>query len=111
MDEVTSQEAPKVEVRQKKETKIYKIMYFILGVIETLLGLRFLLLFFGANVYAGFASFIGDVTAPLMAPFNGLFPAKEGDIITFSTSTLVAMLVYALLFYGIVKLVKIIRGD
>lgn len=97
--------------KKKEETKIYKIIYYILGIIEVLLGLRFLLLFFGANLSAGLSTLIANLTAPLMAPFVGLFPAHQGDVVTFSTSTLVAMLVYALLFHGVVKLIKIIRGD
>lgn len=88
--------------------KAMQILYFVLGLIEILLATRFVLLLLGANIYAGFAQFIQTLTDPLMAPFAGLFPPVQGEISTFSMSTLVAMGVYALLFWGIGKLIKII---
>lgn len=48
-----------------------------------------------------------DLT-PLTAPFRGIFstPTTEGDITTsvFETSTLIAIAVYAVIAWGIVKL-------
>lgn len=88
--------------------KAMQVLYFILGLIEILLATRFFLLLLGANVYAGFAQFIQMLTDPLMVPFVGLFPPVQGEVSTFSMSTLVAMGVYALLFWGIGKLIKIV---
>lgn len=89
---------------------ISRILYFLLGVIEILLLARFLLLLFGANLEAGFAQLVKILTDPLMFPFVGLFPPRMGETIIFSSSTLVAMVVYAILFYGIVKLIKILKS-
>ncbi len=110
MDEQETQQTPAPVDKPKNAgvKKAMQVLYFILGLIEILLAARFFLLLLGANVYAGFAQFIKMLTDPLMAPFAGLFPPVQGDISTFSMSTLVAMAVYALLFWGIGKLIKII---
>ncbi len=93
--------------KPKQKTKIYQILYYILGVIEALLATRFLLLLFGANIDAGFAQLIKTLTDPLMTPFVGLFPPRSGETAVFSASTLAAMIVYAILFYGLAQLIKI----
>lgn len=103
-------ESPKPKSPNAGVKKAIQVLYFILGVIEVLLLTRFLLLLLGANIYAGFAQLIQTLTDPLMAPFAGLFPPRQGEVSTFSMSTLVAMAVYAVLFYGIAKLIKIVFG-
>lgn len=105
--EETTQEEP--VVKEKSSTVIYKVLYFILAVIEILLATRFTLLLLGANINAGFSQFIKVLTDPLMAPFAGIFPTRQGESGTFSFSIIVAMIVYALIFWGIVKLIQIIK--
>lgn len=83
-------------------------IWLLFGVLEVLLGFRFILKLLGANPNSGFTDFIYSVSGPLTAPFRGIFstPTAEGDITTavFETSTLVAMVVYLLITLGIVKL-------
>lgn len=106
MDETApSQTSPSQQAFQIN--KKYRIIYYILGIIETLLALRFFLLLLGANLNAGFSQFIKILTDPLMIPFSGLFPIRQGETSIFSFSIIVAMVIYALLFYGIAKLVAI----
>lgn len=106
------EEQPQSSATQKSSgTMVYRIVYFILGIIEILLAIRFALIFFGANVNAGFSQIIGSLTDPLMAPFSGIFPIREGEFFTVSVSIILAMAVYALIFWGIVKLIKLVRKD
>ena len=81
---------------------------FLFGILEILLGFRLFLKLFGANPNSGFTDFIYTVSGPFTAPFRGIFstPTTEGDITTsvFETSTLIAMIVYAIVAWGIVKL-------
>jgi uncharacterized protein YggT (Ycf19 family) len=65
----------------------------------------------GANPSAGFAEFIYGVTAPLVAPFVGLFgnPAYQGSVL--ELSSIVALIVYALLAWLIGRLVWILVGE
>lgn len=86
-------------------------VWFLTGVIEVFLAFRFFLKLLGANPASGFVSFVYSVSSPLTAPFRGIFstPTTEGDITTsiFETSTLVAVIVYALLGWAIVKLMAL----
>jgi len=87
-----------------------QIIYFVAGMLEVLLGLRLLLRFISADNTSGFASFIYNLSAPFVAPFNGIFDNDQvlnrAGIIEFST--ILAMLIYALLAYGVVKLIYIL---
>lgn len=84
-----------------------RIIWTILGVLEILLGLRFLLKLIAANADAGFARFIYGITKPFISPFALLVgtPTSGGTI--FETTTLIAMLVYALLFWVIVRIIRV----
>ncbi len=86
-------------------------VWFLLGALEILLAFRFFLKLLGANPSSGFVSFIYTVTSGFTAPFRGIFstPTTGGNIVTsvFETGTLLAMIVYALIGWGIVKLVNL----
>lgn len=91
--------------------KAKNIIYYILGVIETLLGLRFLFMLLGANPRSGFTSFLYAITGIFIAPFSGIFnPVSTTGLATrsvFDPATLIAMAIYALVGWGIVKLLWI----
>lgn len=65
---------------------------------------RFVLKLLAANPLAGFSSFIYNVSYPLAAPFLTVFRVSrvEGNVLEWTT--LLAMLVYWLIAWGIVKL-------
>ena len=86
---------------------INRILYTILGVLEILLGLRFVLHLIAANPGSGFAGFIYGITGVFVAPFNGLIgtPVSGGN--TLEVTTLIAMAVYALLVWVIVRVIVI----
>lgn len=87
-----------------------RIVWFVAGVLLSLLALRFVFALLGANPANGFANFIYTLTYPFVAPFFGLFSYDfTAGVSRFETFTLVAMLIYALLAYGIARLVNITR--
>ena len=93
---------------------VYKVtqwIYLMFGVIELLLALRFTLRLFGANPAAPFGAFIYGITAPFLAPFVGLFeiPQFNGSVV--EIHSLVAIAVYALLSWALVRLVWILFGE
>ncbi|HYC79744.1 MAG TPA: hypothetical protein VEC17_01835, partial [Candidatus Binatia bacterium] len=49
-----------------------QVVWYITGIVETLLGLRFLLRLIGANPAAGFVDAVYTLTQPLVAPFNNI---------------------------------------
>lgn len=93
-------------VRRRGDTlaRYARLIYFIFGVIESLIAIRAVLKLLAANPRSGFASLIYGVTDPFVAPFTGLFrePRLDGSVLEFSS--LVAILVYALLAFALVRL-------
>src|ERR1700730_14787239 len=83
-----------------------QIIWWVVGFIDVLIAIRFLLKLFGANP-APFVRFMYDVTWPLVAPFHGIFnTAQEGRSIL-EPESLVAMAIYALIGWGIVSLIRL----
>lgn len=79
-------------------------VWYILGLIEILLVFRFFLKLIGANPEAGFSKFIYGATFPFAEPFVPVVPGTEAGASVFEWTTLIAMVVYALVAWGIVKL-------
>lgn len=86
-----------------------RITYYALDVVEVILAARFLLKAFGANAQSSFVAFVNAISAPLSAPFEGIFSNTSApSTVLFEWSTLVAMAVYLLVAIGIVQLFKLI---
>lgn len=81
-----------------------QIVWYILGLIEILLLLRFVLKLLGANSGAGFTSFIYGVTYIFTAPFLSVFRVTSVEGSIFEWTTILAMLVYWLIAMGVIKL-------
>ncbi len=81
-----------------------QVVYYILGIIEILLTFRFFLKMLGANPEAGFSAFIYAVTYVFAAPFLAVFKITQvaGSVVEWTT--LLAMFVYFVVAWGIVKL-------
>jgi len=87
---------------------VARIINYVLGILESLLAIRLVLSLLGANQGNPFADFIYNVTYPFVAPFFGLFGyTMKYGVSRFELETVVAMLVYALVAFGLVKLVTI----
>lgn len=74
------------------------LLNFFTAVVESFLGLRFLLKLFGANDTNGFVSWVYEMSDVLLEPFRGIFPAKVFEnqyVLEFST--LFAMMMYAII--------------
>lgn len=88
-----------------------QVTYYVLGVIEVLLAFRFLFRLLGANPGNPFVSFLYSLTSIFLAPFEGIFrdfisPGLEAESV-FEFHTLIAMLVYAVIFWGIASLINL----
>ena len=81
-----------------------QIVWYILGFIEILLLFRFVLKLLAANSDAGFTKLIYGITHIFAAPFISVFRISylEGSI--FEWTTLLAMFVYFIVAWGIVKM-------
>jgi hypothetical protein len=100
---------PSDAARQRaKVLRIKQVIYFICGVINVLLVLRFVLLLLGANEVSSFVTLIYGLSRPFVLPFRGIFAAPDlgGSVIEWAA--LVGIVVYSLLAYGIVRGVALI---
>ncbi len=86
-----------------------RIVYYIAGVIIALIALRFLFLILGANRDSGFVDFIYTLSGIFVAPFVGIFGEPTFGVSYVETSSIIAIIVYALLAVGIGKLFTLNR--
>lgn len=88
-----------------------RVVWYIAGVVIALLAIRVIMLMLGANRESGFVDFIYSLTGVFAAPFYGIFPAPtySGQFYLDSAS-LVAIVVYALVAWGIAKLFTLNRS-
>ena len=101
------------EIRKTGEgnLKARKIVYYLLGVLEVLLAFRLVFKLLGANPQSSFVAFIYSVSQAFLSPFSGIF--KSAVTKGFETqsvlepTTIIAMIVYAVIAWGIVKLIEI----
>ena len=88
--------------------QVTRVVWAVLGLLEILLGLRFVLKMIAANAASGFGSLIYGASGMFTAPFAGLVstPASGGNVL--EVTTLIAMAVYALFFWLVVRVIGII---
>ncbi len=84
-----------------------RIVWFLLMILEALLAFRFLLKLLVANPGAGFTEFIYGATALFVAPFLAVFRISRVEGSIFEWTTLLAMGVYWLIAWAIIKLLII----
>lgn len=90
--------------------RIRNIIYYVLGVIEVLLAFRLIFRSLGASTRNGLVALLYTITKALIMPFSGIFNIINpiGAVqFAIEPATIIAMAVYALLAYGLVKLVKV----
>lgn len=90
------------------------LVYFFFGALEILLAFRLILRLTGASSFSAFVSLIYGITGIFIMPFQGIFQqaTAKGAVTTavLEPATLVAIIVYAVLAVGVVKLVRIFSG-
>lgn len=86
-------------------------IYFVLGVIEVLIGFRFIFKLLGANPQNGFVSFLYSMSGIFTAPFSGIFdPFVSAGLAAksvFEPAAIIGMAVYAVFAWGLVSLIRI----
>jgi len=94
--------------RRQGFAQVVQIIWGILALLEILLGLRFMLKLIAANPDSGFAAFIYGITGPFLAPFALLVGTPTTGGIILEVTTLIAMAVYALIFWGVAHVLQIV---
>ncbi len=93
---------------------IENLIYFLFGILEILLVFRFILKLVGASITSNFVSLIYGLSGIFTMPFIGIFRRVFSQGISANSviepGTVVAIFVYAILAWGIVKLIRILLG-
>ncbi|HYE84268.1 MAG TPA: YggT family protein [Clostridia bacterium] len=86
-------------------------IYYILGIIEVLLGFRFVFKLLGANPQNGFVAFLYSISGIFAAPFSGIFdPFVTSGLAAKSVlepAVIIGMAVYAVAAWALVGLIKL----
>lgn len=107
-DRTSQQQEPGQEPGQKLRRFSFKAtewVWFGLGALEVLIGLRVMLKLIAANPESPFAAFIYNISSIFLLPFAGLVGTPAAGGMVLETSSIVAMLVYALLAWGIERII------
>jgi uncharacterized membrane protein len=88
--------------------QVNRIMWSLLAFLEILLAFRFVLRLIAANPNSGFSVFMYGITGVFVGPFNGLVTTPTSGGIVLEVTTLIAMAVYALIFLGIMYVIRIL---
>jgi hypothetical protein len=91
------------------------LIYFFFGAVEILLAFRLVLKLTGASMASAFVGLIYGLTGIFILPFEGIFRRGIAQGIETTSilepSTMVAIIVYVVLAWGIVKLLRILSGE
>lgn len=91
------------------------VIYFFFGVLEILLAFRLVLKLMGASISSAFVGMIYGLTGMFIAPFEGIFRIWFGRGVettaVLEPATLVAIIVYAVLAWGIVTLLRVLSRE
>jgi hypothetical protein len=83
------------------EYMVSKILNLAMTIIGFFIGARIILKFFQANSGTPFVSWIYGVSDAFIAPFKGIFPMLDTRVVGIDWSAIVALIMYAVLFYVI----------
>lgn len=92
----------------EQDTTATRVIWLVAGIIIALLAFRFVLMLLGANLSNMFAHIVFTLSYPFALPFFGLFGySLHYGSSHFELSTLVAIVVYALIAAGLSRLMTI----
>ena len=103
----TTQKEPERE-RRIFTFKATQLVWLFLGILEGLLALRFVLKLIAANPDSPIASFIYNFTNIFLLPFAGLTSTPSAGGMVLELSTMIAMVVYALIAWAVERIIWVI---
>jgi len=88
--------------------KVSQIVWLLFGGLEALIGIRVILLLIGANPANGFTAFVYQITQLFLWPFQNLIANPTFQNMTLEVTSIIAMIVYALLGWLIVRMIWVV---
>lgn len=100
---------PRPPVRNDISVKAQQLLIYLYTFVAIILTFRFILALVGAREETPFVNFVYSMSIPFMIPFSNMFGTPLAvQRYRLEFEVLVALLVYAILFFGVAKLVSII---
>ena len=87
------------EMKSARADKKNQVVWYVVGIINTLLVLRIVFFLFGAR----------DVTGPFVSLFKGIFSSPAAGSSYFDTASLLAIVVLSLIGWGVSELINLIQ--
>ncbi|HVA25132.1 MAG TPA: hypothetical protein VMW62_12160 [Chloroflexota bacterium] len=85
-----------------------RIVYYVFGVIQAFILIRFILKVLAANPSSPFTQIIYNVSWVFVFPFNGVVPNYTAGATVFEWFSLIALVVYALISVALAKLIGLL---
>lgn len=108
---VVHERTSSVQTKSDFKTTAVNLIWYLYGFISILLGIRMVMKLFGANSANGFVDLLYSVSGVLSAPFDSIFGVAKAEAgntqSVFEPSILVAIVVYALIAWGVAKLLTL----
>ena len=109
----TVSEVQTVKKEPERERRIFtfkatQLVWLFLGILEGMLALRFVLKLIAANPDSGITVFIYGFTNLFLWPFAGLTATPSAGGMVLELSTMIAMVVYALLAWAVERIIWVI---
>lgn len=93
--------------RAARAARLRQIVWFVAGLIITVIAIRFVLFLLGANLQSGFFQLIYALSQPFVLPFLGLFGEPTYGTSVLESASAVAIVIYTLVAYGISRLIGV----
>jgi len=88
--------------------KVSQIIWLLFGGLEALIGIRVIIMLIGANPANGFTAFVYQLTQLFLWPFQNLIANPTFQNMTLEVTSIIAMIVYALLGWLIVRMIWVV---
>jgi len=88
--------------------KIVQIVWLLFGGLEALISIRVILMLIGANPGNWFTAFVYQLTQLFLWPFQNLIANPSFQNMTLEVTSIIAIIVYALLAWVITRLIWVI---
>lgn len=88
--------------------KATQLIWLLLGILEAMIALRVVFKLVGVNAANAFATLLYNVTNVFIAPFESLTGAPAAGGMVLEVSSIIAMIVYALIAWGIERIVYVV---
>ncbi len=85
-----------------------RVIYYVFGVVQAFIAIRFVLKLLGANPTSPFTQIIYNISWIFVFMFNGVVPNSTSGNMVFEWFSIIAIVVYALVSVGLAKLLALL---